>query len=102
MSETFGGIGSAGDLGRAGLGEDERDLREAADRLLDVELHRLRLGQAVLGMRSACIAMFFSSSVGMNSWPSRVKQQQRDGEQHDGAGDDGQRRCRWRSRSSGA
>ena len=28
---------------------------------------------AVLGMRSACMAMFFSSSVGMNSWPSRSK-----------------------------
>ena len=46
---------------------------------------------AVEGMRIACMAMFFSSSVGMNSWPSLVKPNKRDGEQHDGGGDDGQR-----------
>ena len=27
----------------------------------------------VLGMRSACMAMFFSSRVGMNSWPRSLK-----------------------------
>ena len=32
---------------------------------------------AVPGMRSACMAMFFSSSVGMNSWPSRVNSRSR-------------------------
>ena len=73
------GVGS---IGRHRIGRRPRPCRswrrhrrprEARDRVLDLELHRLRLRERRRWeCGSACIARFFSSSVGMNSWPRRA------------------------------
>ena len=85
VSEAFGGIGSEAISAVPVLEKTNATSGNAADRLLHLELHRLRLRQAVPGMRNACMAMFFSSRVGMNSWPSRVNRSEATPSSSDGA-----------------
>ena len=73
VSDVFGSIGS---LARSAVPVLENTKATSRKRLTVLSTESCIACDCVRpaeGMRMACIAMFFSSSVGMNSWPSRVK-----------------------------
>ena len=72
MSETFGGIGSVAISAVPVLEKTNATSGQCATACSTASCIAVDASSDVLGMRMACIAMSFSSSVGMNSWPSRV------------------------------
>ena len=88
VSDAFGGIGS---LAISAVPVFENTKATWGKRLITFSTPSCMACDCVsdvLGMRNACMVMFFSSSVGMNSWPSRVNPTSASGKQHDRGGDD--------------
>ena len=83
VSETLGGIGSEAISAVPVFEKTKATSGSALTVFSTSSCIACDWSSAVLGMRSACIAMFFSSSVGMNSCPSRVNSSSAATEQHD-------------------
>ena len=70
MSDAFGGIGSVAISAVPVFEKTKATCGNALTVFSTSSCIACDCARPVLGIRSACMAMFFSSSVGMNSWPS--------------------------------